>query len=112
MENYPDPEAASPPVNDVDAPALFLKAPSAVIGPDDGRLGVNLCERLTSFQVLATLSALRRKKFSGRPKTRAWTATTVRVESDVEFALETDGEVARALVAEFEVVPRALRCCA
>lgn len=80
--------------------------------PDDGRLGVNLCERLTAFQTLATLAALRRQKFSGRPKTRTWAATRVRVESERTFVLETDGEVARTRSAEFDVVPRALTFCA
>ena len=33
--NYPDRGAASPGADELDAPALFLKAPSAVIGPHD-----------------------------------------------------------------------------
>jgi diacylglycerol kinase (ATP) len=82
------------------------------IGPCDGRLGVNLCERLNPFQVLTTLSALRRRRFTGRPKTRTWVGITARVVSDVEFAIETDGEVSFARSATFQVVPRALTCCA
>ncbi len=66
------------------------------IEPDDGKLGVNLCERLTRFQVLATLAALSRKRFSGRPKTRTWIGERVLVEGARSFALETDGEVTRA----------------
>ncbi len=81
------------------------------VEPDDGRLGVNLCERLTRFQALATLAALRRRRFSGRPKTRSWTAARVSVESENAFALETDGEVAKVRSVEFEVAPHALRCC-
>jgi diacylglycerol kinase family enzyme len=81
------------------------------VAPDDGRMGVSLCERLTRFQVLATLAALSRRRFSGRPKTRSWTAARALVEAERAFALETDGEVARARRAEFGVVPRAIRCC-
>ncbi|MFH1501820.1 MAG: diacylglycerol kinase family protein [Candidatus Eisenbacteria bacterium] len=82
------------------------------IEPDDGQLGVNLCERLNAFQALATLAALSRRKFEGRPKTRTWSATRVRVDSERTFALETDGEVTEARGVSFEVLPRALRCCA
>lgn len=82
------------------------------IEPDDGRLGVNLCEGLTRFQVFATLAALSRRRFSGRPKTRSWIGERVRVEADRPFALETDGEVVSARRAEFTVLPKRIRCCA
>lgn len=81
------------------------------IAPDDGKLGINLCERLTPFQVLATLAALSRRRFSGRPKTRSWIGERVSVEGDRSFALETDGEVVQARLAEFAVLPRRIRCC-
>ena len=81
------------------------------IEPDDGMLGVNLCERLSPFQALATLAALRRRRFSGRPKTRSWLGERVSVEADSVFALETDGEIVRARRAEFSALPRMIRCC-
>jgi diacylglycerol kinase family enzyme len=82
-----------------------------LVEPADGRLGVNLCEGLTRFQVLATLAALSRGRFTGRPKTRSWVCERVSVEGDRTFALETDGEVVRATRAEFSVCPKAIRCC-
>lgn len=81
------------------------------IAPDDGTLGVNLCERLTPFQALATLAALSRRRFRGRPKTRSWIGGRVSVEGARPFALETDGEVLRARRAEFTVLPKRIRCC-
>jgi diacylglycerol kinase (ATP) len=81
------------------------------IEPDDGRLGVNLCERLTPFQALATLAALSRRRFSGRPKTRSWIGERVSVEGDRSFALETDGEVVSARRAVFTVLPKRITCC-
>lgn len=81
------------------------------IEPDDGKLGVNLCERLNRFQVLATLAALSRRRFRGRPKTRSWIAEWVAVEAERAFALEADGEVVRARRAEFTVLPGRIRCC-
>ncbi len=82
-----------------------------LISPDDGKLGINLCERLNSFQVFATLAALSRRRFQGRPKTRCWKGESALVESEVEFAVEMDGEVVRARRAEFTVLPRRMRCC-
>lgn len=81
------------------------------VAPDDGRLGVALCEGLTALETIATLSSLRRGRFRGRPKTRTWIARTVAVTADRVFALETDGEVVHARRAEFSVVPRRVRCC-
>ncbi len=81
------------------------------IEPDDGQLGINLCERLTTFRALTTLAALHRRRFHGRPGTRSWMGQTVRVEGDRAFALETDGEIVHAHVAEFTVLPRAILCC-
>jgi len=83
----------------------------ASVGHDDGRLGVHLCERLTSLEALAALAALSRRRFGGRPKTRSWTARRVAVEGDRAFALETDGEILYARSAEFTVHERKLRCC-
>lgn len=83
----------------------------APIEMDDGRLGVNLCERLTPFQSLVTLAALSRRRFTGRPKTRSWVAAGARIEAQTAFALETDGEVSRVRSARFTVMPRALVCC-
>jgi diacylglycerol kinase (ATP) len=81
------------------------------IEPDDGLIGVNLCENLTRLQVLATLAALAGRRFRGRPKTRSWVARRARAEGDRVFALETDGEVVHARTAEFSVVPKRIRCC-
>ena len=81
------------------------------IDPDDGLIGVNLCERLTRLQALATLAALKRRRFQGRPKTRSWIARRATVVGDRLFALETDGEVVHARTVEFSVVPKRIRCC-
>lgn len=81
------------------------------IEPDDGTLGMNLCERLTPFQALATLAALRRRRFRGRQKTRCWIGKSARVEAERVFALETDGEIVHARAAEFSVLPGRVRVC-
>ncbi|MCK5596516.1 MAG: hypothetical protein KAJ04_03620 [Candidatus Eisenbacteria sp.] len=81
------------------------------VAPDDGALGVGLCEGMSAFETVAALSALRKGRFSGRPKTRTWRARSLSVQGDRVFALETDGEVLRARGARFSVAPRSVRCC-
>jgi diacylglycerol kinase (ATP) len=81
------------------------------VEPDDGKLGINLCERLTPFQAIVTLAALSRRRFSGRPKTRSWIGRSVSVEGNRSFSLETDGEVVRARRAVFTALPKRIGCC-
>jgi len=81
------------------------------IEPDDGQLGINLCEGLNPFQALMTVAALHRRRFRGRPKTRSWVGKSVVVEADRTFALETDGQVVEALSVAFSVLPGRIMCC-
>lgn len=81
------------------------------VAPDDGVLGVALCENMSAFETVAALSALRKRRFSGRKKTRTWKAHDLSVHADRAFALEADGEVVWARSARFSVARRRLRCC-
>jgi len=81
------------------------------VSPDDGVLGVGLCEGMSALETVAALSALRKRRFVGRPKTRTWSARSVSVQGDRAFALEMGGEVLRARSARFSVAPRRVRCC-
>jgi diacylglycerol kinase family enzyme len=81
------------------------------VAPDDGVLGVGLCEGMSALETASALSALRKGRFSGRPKRRTWKVRGISVRGDRVFALETDGEVLRARSARFSVAPRRVRCC-
>jgi diacylglycerol kinase family enzyme len=81
------------------------------IGPNDGLLGVNLCEDLSRLEAVAMLSALARGRFRGRPKTASWRARRVAVQGERPFALEMDGEVTGARAVEISVLPEGIRCC-
>jgi diacylglycerol kinase (ATP) len=78
---------------------------------DDGLLGIALCEGMSAFETVATLSALRKRRFAGRPRTRTWKASSLSIRGDRAFALETDGEVVWARNARFGVAGRRLLCC-
>jgi len=81
------------------------------IRPDDGRMGVNLCDGMTRWEAVRTLLRLYRKDFSGRPKTHSWVAREFSMQSQTSFALEIDGEVVMTDRVEFSVLPRRMRCC-
>jgi len=81
------------------------------IEPNDGKLGVNLCADMTKFDAVRTMVRLYKHRFSGYPKTQSWMATKLSVSSERIFALEIDGEHVFTKHAEFQIIPRALRCC-
>jgi diacylglycerol kinase (ATP) len=81
------------------------------IEPDDGKLGINLCMGLSLCERIGMLLALYNHRFKDRPKTRSWLATRLSLKSDDFFALEMDGEVIHTNSAQFDVMPRRVRCC-
>lgn len=81
------------------------------IRPDDGRLGINLCESDSFLETMKMLLALSQHRFQGLRKTRSWIDTHVSVAADRIFALEMDGEIVGATKAVFRIIPQAVRCC-
>jgi diacylglycerol kinase family enzyme len=81
------------------------------IQPDDGQLGIAVCEQLSLLETVRMLVALRRHRFQGRPKTSSWLASAFSLSSECPFALELDGEVVQARSVRCTVVPRAVRYC-
>ena len=79
--------------------------------PDDGKLGIFLCEGMSFLERVKMLLALSNGRFQGCPKTKSWTSSRLSIKSDRVFAVETDGEVIRTKSAEFSVVPKAVRFC-
>jgi diacylglycerol kinase family enzyme len=82
-----------------------------LVQPDDGQMGVCLCEEMSRSQAIFALARLARGKFQGYPNTRTWRATQVSVESKQWFTVELDGETIKTRAAEFSVKCKALRCC-
>ena len=81
------------------------------IGPDDGKMGINLCADLTLLEAIRMLNALSNNRFSELPKTWSWIADRASVSSKRMFALEMDGEVFKTDHAKFRVMSKAMRCC-
>jgi diacylglycerol kinase (ATP) len=81
------------------------------IQPDDGKLGVNLCNDMTIGEAVGTLIKLYKQQFQGRPKTQTYSTKNLTIKSNQQFALEMDGEVVHTNQVKFEVIPKAMRCC-
>ena len=81
------------------------------ITPDDGMLGIHVCQNFSFMDTIKMLFNLSRRRFLGFQKTRSWVDTKVSVAADGTFALEMDGEVVRAASATFRILPQAVRCC-
>jgi diacylglycerol kinase family enzyme len=79
--------------------------------PASGEVLVHLVGDVGLLRLLRTFAALGRGRFAGLPGTRSWRARRVILESERPFAVEGDGEVIRAVRAEFQVLPQRLRIC-
>lgn len=78
---------------------------------DDGQFDVNVWEAMGKGRLLATVIALYRGKFRGRPCTRSLRGKVVTITSPTPLPLELDGEIFPAIAAELTVLPRALKVC-
>ena len=81
------------------------------IAPDDGLLGVGLCEGMGRWRLLGTLASLSRGRFAGCAGTRAFRTTCLALEADAPFLLEIDGEVGAAWRASFDLLPEPVLAC-
>lgn len=81
------------------------------IEPADGKFGINIYRDLTVPERIKALVAFQRGRFSGCHKALSRTGSHLTVESDRVFVLEMDGEVVKAKIAHFFIVPSAVRCC-
>lgn len=82
------------------------------LAPADGAFFVHAVCAVGACRLWATLAALARGRFMGRPGTLSWRVRRLTVVSRRPFAVEADGEVLLATAAGFSVRPAALRVCA
>jgi len=79
--------------------------------PTSGRLCVHQLRAMPLLPLLRIFSGLSRGRFAGRRGTASGQARRVTVSADRPFAVEGDGEVVRAVRAEFFVLPQRLKVC-
>lgn len=76
---------------------------------DDGLFEVVVIEELSRIEVLANIKKIYDGTLSKHPKVHCFQAKTVRLESDSEVLIETDGEHPGILPVTFEILPGALK---
>jgi len=80
--------------------------------PRSGAMHVHSIGAVSVYRLLCILAALSRGAFSGLAQTESTRAFRVRLSADEPFAIECDGEVTRAMAAEFSILRQRLWCAA
>jgi len=75
---------------------------------NDAKLGVNLCENMTRFELVKTVIALSRSKFTGRPKCKSFKAEKITLHFPEIVNIEIDGEVKSDSSFEISLNPKAI----
>ena len=64
------------------------------IAPDDGRLGLNICENMSKPELIGVMMDLKKGEFSGKPKRHTAYITEAQITSADIIPIELDGEIA------------------
>jgi diacylglycerol kinase family enzyme len=81
------------------------------VEPDDGAFIINLCEDMTTRELLRLLFSLARGRFSSLPKTQTWHQSGLTVRASKPFAVEFDGEVISTCSVTFSILPQYIQVC-
>ena len=79
--------------------------------PDNGLFDVHLYESLSKIKFLKLFACLRRGKSDNSFNKKFWRTNRVAINSELEFAVEFDGEVITTKSAEFTVIPGLIKVC-
>ncbi len=79
------------------------------IKPDDGKLGLNICEDMTKWELIKTLLDLSKGVFSGKIKRHTVFTKEIRIITSDFKALELDGEVFKGKHPHFSILPKTIQ---
>ncbi|NNF22491.1 MAG: hypothetical protein HKN67_11150 [Saprospiraceae bacterium] len=75
---------------------------------NDGFLGVNLCDGMTRMQLIKTVYALSKTRFSARKKCLSFLAKDIEVHFNDKVNIEIDGEIQRGQAFKISLAPKCL----
>jgi len=75
---------------------------------DDGMLGINYCDNMSTLDLIRTLIDLNKGQFTGKKKRYLTLTKKLSVRMEKYVAIETDGEVQRGQDVHFSVLPKAI----
>ena len=79
--------------------------------PDNGLFDVHLYKSLSKVKLLKLFFNLSKNKADESFNKKFWRTNRVSISSEIEFAVEFDGEVITTKNAEFSVIPRLIKVC-
>lgn len=79
------------------------------IQPDDGKMGLNICQDMSRFELFQTLLGLQKGKFIESNKKKSTYIVHFVLESEESVAFECDGETDKATRIEISLIPKAIQ---
>ena len=77
--------------------------------PDDGQFDLTIIQSMGKFRILRSLPMLYNGKIKKHSRVITMTAKNIKIESNKNIALETDGESLGNNPLEFEIIPRSVK---
>ena len=78
------------------------------IAPDDGKLGLNICENMSKLELMAVMIDLKKGKFSGKPKRHSYFIKDLQVKPNGLIPVELDGEIELIKEINYSIYPGAI----
>lgn len=78
------------------------------IAPDDGKLGLNICENMSKLELIRVMTDLKKGKFSGKPKRHSCFIKELQIKSNGLIPIELDGEIELTKEINYTIYPKAI----
>ena len=78
------------------------------ISPNDGKLGLNICENMSKFELIRVMLDLKKGKFSGKPKRHSFFIKDLQIKPKSIVPVEFDGEIELIKEINYTIYPGAI----
>lgn len=78
------------------------------IAPDDGKLGLNICENMSKWELIRVMLDLKKGKFSGKPKRHSCFIKDLQIKPNSLIPVELDGEIELIKEINYTIYPKAI----
>lgn len=78
------------------------------ISPNDGKLGLNICENMSKLELIRVMLDLKKGKFSGKPKRHSFFINDLQIKPKNIVPVEFDGEIELIKEINYTIYPGAI----
>lgn len=78
------------------------------ISPNDGKLGLNICENMSKLELIRVMLDLKKGKFSGKPKRHSFFIKDLQIKPKSIVPVEFDGEIELIKEINYTIYPGAI----